>query len=405
MRWVVGALAVFLLFFVWVPLLRAAPPEAREALVWVSNVWDGTVYRTTFDPPAARTLYGLTGQPLVLRLTRTLVYYWPLTRRYEADWLTRDETVTGILEVRQGSTRVATLRLTDYVIQSPAGDFNAQTILYTGTAARDKFAEYQEEQDRYREAVAAYSAARGPAAGGSAPTPPEPPALATTNVTPGFIVDLPVGRYTVRLLAPDGADVPTSERELVIFAPRRRGVAYQVIPEERWTAPEVSLTSTDTIYTSGAQTVFVVPYSAIEVPVREYTGLRDPQDHSGWRGGWRWVLAAPLKGQAMRVHSRDHAPSVPYRLYEVAQMAGPMLGYRVEEARPGRTPSFGGYRLALKPGFGQAQITLGDDASSLRQIRQLATDGGLLGLRMTAILVAAFGIGSAVRRRSRLPGD
>jgi hypothetical protein len=404
MRWAVSAL-VFLLLFVWVPSLQAAPPEEREALVWVSNVWDGNVYRTTFDPPMARTLYSLKGQPVVLRLTRTFIYYWPLTRRYEADWLTRDETITGDLEVWQGSKRVATLRLTEYVIQSPAGDFGAQTILYAGAAARQKFAEYQAEQDRYREAVAAYSTTRGQAAGGPTLAPPQPPTRATTNLTPGFILDLPVGRYTVRLIAPNRVEVPTSERELVVFAPRRHGVAYQVIPEERWTVPEVSFTNLDAIYTSGAQTIYLAPYRAIEVPVREYSGLRDPQDRSGWRSGWRWVLAEPLKDQPFRVRGRDRVSSVPYRLYEVAQESGPRLGYRVVDTRPGQTPSFGGYRLALTPGFGQAQITLGDDPSSLREIRQFPTDGNPWGLRMVAILVAAFGVGSAVWRRFRLPGD
>jgi hypothetical protein len=404
MKWVLITL-LLLLSVLWVPSLRAAAPEEREALVWVSNVWDGNVYRTTFDPPVAGTLYCLAGQPMVLRLTRTLVYYWPLTRRYEADWLTRDETVAGILEVWQRSSRLATLRQEEYVIQSPAGNFDAQTILYTGAAARRKFAEYQAGQDQYRAALAVVSATQGKQpAGQSVLAPPQPPPLATTNLTRGFVLNLPVGTYTLRLIAPSGTVVPSSERELVVFAPRRRGVSYQVIPEARWTAPELSPTDLHVIYTSGAQTIYLAPYRAIEVPVREYSGLRDPQDRSGWRGGWRWVLTQPLRDQPLRIRGRHDVSQVPYRLYEVVQLPGPSLGYRVVEARQGKGPSFGGYRLALGPGFGQTQIILGDDLESARQIRQIPTERNPWGLRGAAVALATLGVVSTLWRRFRLPG-
>ncbi len=36
----------------------------------------------------------------------------------------------------------------------------------------------------------------------------------------------------------DGTIVAGSQRELVVFAPRRVAVGYNVLPETRWTTPE-----------------------------------------------------------------------------------------------------------------------------------------------------------------------
>lgn len=65
------------------------------------------------------------------------------------------------------------------------------------------------------------------------PQQPEPIGVFSNGINPGMPIALPGRDVPLRLRGPDGAVVPSSERTLVVFAPRRTAIGYKVVPATR----------------------------------------------------------------------------------------------------------------------------------------------------------------------------
>lgn len=76
----------------------AAPPKKRE-IVYSLNVWDGKDYAAPFYPASLDTIYVMADFENVYSVKETLVYYWPITREYMADWDGLNKDVGETLEV------------------------------------------------------------------------------------------------------------------------------------------------------------------------------------------------------------------------------------------------------------------------------------------------------------------
>lgn len=375
------------------PALAAVEPNPTNAIVWAINAWDGRVYQTTWAPPSSKQLYLMAGQPATLRLTSTEIYYWPLDRAYRANWLLRDETVAGTLEVWQGPRLVQTLEPEPFVIQSPSGDLNNETLLYHGAAATDRFNAYLGELNRYSEALRAHDEALSKLTPNQQPpAQPAPPLTASTNPATGYTIDLPVGDYVLKVKAPNGGYIADAERDLTLFGARREGTGYQVLPEERWTEPEIAASPADVIYATGGATLYLVPFHASELPDQAYTRMLNPQSPAGQSGKWRWVLTKPIANPPPVLTAEGHAlTALPY---QVEQLPGATLGYRVLQAPSPAEAHFVGYRVHLPAEFGQLSLTLPSDPTATREIHQVRSepfpwlvDGAVLALCLGA---AAF---------------
>lgn len=413
-----------------VPTLYAQTPEKRAGMAYAGWVFDGSGYRQLFSPEQAPTLYLLAGQPSAVHAHRTLLYYWALTNRYMADWEGMDESLTGTLEVLQAGRVVIRVEPTPVSLVLPNGTSSASAaMLTTGEEAGQQYFRYGalmdaywKELNEYADESAAYEAQmqeamRQVGAGEknvAVPTPPaEPsqPTLLVTEPVSAFVLNLQEGRYTLEVRDADGHVTPGSERAVVVFGPRRQGLSYTVIPEDKWTQPQQSFTSNDALYLADGAVFYLQPRVAQEYNEAFYRKLKDPQDEQGREDRWIWVQQSLVSDSFVEVH-RPGRPDVHIVMqpYWVVQEAGAALGYRIldddPEGESGGMPTFRAHRMEVQPGDPLAGIWLRDSqgqavASSERQVRSVEERWrGWLYLPAVVPLAAAIGL-SARRRATR----
>jgi hypothetical protein len=423
------ALLLLVISSVLAPGALAQAPEKSPGMAYAGWVFDGLGYREVFAPQQAPTLYLLAGQPSALHAHETLLYYWALTRRYMADWQAMDEPLAGVLEISQAGHVVASLDPVPVSLVRPNGASSASpATLATGQEAEQQYARYNDlmaaywqAMDEYADASAAYEAQMAEAmrqvgAGEknvAVPTPPtEPgqPALLVTEPALAFVLSLPEGRYSLQLRAAGGAVVPGSEREVVVFGPRRQGLSYTVIPESQWTQPQQSLTPDDDLYLAGGAAFYLQPRVAQEYNDAFYRRLKDPQDDQGRHDQWTWVQQG-LASDSLVLVRRPGEPDerIAVQPYWVVQEPGAALGYRILDYDPEGgsqgTPTFRACRLQVEPGAPLVSISLQDSqgqvvAGSERQVRSLAEQRRVW-LYLPALIPLAAAVGLGARRRAR----
>jgi hypothetical protein len=367
-----------------IPALAQAPERERR-FVYGINLFDGIQYATGFVPPSVDTVYVLADQLGVLDPKLTEVYFWPVTNDYRADFTSLNELVDGRLEIVRGGQVLQTVDLTEYVVQLDQTGALGPGQIALGTDARagwDRFqaekAAYVQRLHDYADAQAAYQqeldALPASAAPGVAVTPPDPPAepapftLYSTDIGRGFPIQLSAGEYTIRVRSADGKIVEDSEKRLVAFGPRRPGVGFQVVPQERWTFPEPADDPADVIYTVAGGVVYLQAFTAQELNAEAYARLKNPQDLAATPNRWQWVHVGPLT-QAATLIVRDGAGEKRLNVedFAVEQVPGAALGYRVvpfaqrgDDPRPRRKPDLTAYRVESPPGRATLSLRLLD---------------------------------------------
>lgn len=409
------------------PAGAQAPPKERQ-FVYGVNAFDGKGFAGTFYPRHVKTMYLMADVPNVVAPRYTLVYFWPITNEYRADWDGLNEAVQGVLEVLQGDRVVQQLEQTRYVIQYPDG-LDGPPLLYVGQEAEARYARFQEERRAYRDRLEAYTQARlayqealqqamrdreqGKAV--TLPSPPEEPEPFTffsTPVNDGFVLSLPAGVYRIRVRLPDGTILPESQRQLVVFSHRRQGIGYTVIPQSRWTTPEQADDPARVIYARPGTVMYLQPFVAREYNELYFTRLSSPQSTAGSEDRWVWSYLAPHEGGSLEVRAGGgEAVRVERRPYRVRQLPGPALGYEVLEYDPDnpemgtRSPDFWGYPVHVEPGRKTYTIRLVDEAGeevpgSARQVRVLFTANGWA-LFLVPLIPLTFGISVIAWRREQ----
>ena len=298
------------------------------------------------------------------------MYYWPITNDYRASWNVLNEVVEGELEIMRGLQVVETVEQTTYTIHFRTGrGSESKPDLYIGADAERANAQFEADQLAYREALLAYEQARlawldaareaqnqGVAPGDILPAPLEPSPLNyySTGLNQGFAIKLEPGNYRIRTRALDGTIVPNSERRLVVFAPRRTAIGYEVVPEQRWTFPEESNDLEGAILGEANTVVYLKPFITREYPALAYARLQDPQDASvAQTGEWTWIAGEPIEDATLEQVSGERVlAQIPLQGYTVIQTPGGDYGYEILEY-DSRTPEitprvdFVGYRLPL----------------------------------------------------------
>lgn len=392
----VKLLLVMTLFLLVVVPAQAQEPDKTEAFVYGGQLFNGLGYISAFYPPSVDTIHLLADQQNILSPRRTLVYFWPLANAYKADWPSMNQVVGGNLEILDGNEVVVSVPQEGYVIQWPQGPNGPQGI-YTGTEAESHYQAFVAVQKAYQEAIWAHNDAmqqyyeaikRAQEAREQGqqvelpdePQEPEPPKIYSTPVGQGSVVNLPTGQYTVRVRGDDGSIVPGSEKKLVVFGPRRQGLGYEIVPQEKWTRPERTDDPGDVIYARQGAVLYLQPYVEEEYNDLYYTRLEDPQSGSGRKDRWTWVhvrsfeeagnLILDFGGQAVEVLAK------PYR---VEQLPGSALGYKVvgyDPATEKRPPDFVAYQLFVDANHASYSLQLRDTDGkavfgSQRQVRRV----------------------------------
>lgn len=357
------------------PAAQAQIPARERQLVYGVNAFTWTGYAGSLSARRSHTIYLIAGHPSIVSAQETLVYYWPITGEYRADWSALNADVAGTLEVLNAGRALTTLRRQPYVIQQPHGSAGP-SALYTGGEAERRYHAFVEARSRYRDALARYHEARGRYLAAldnavtarrrgervSLPSPPNEPEafqMFSTDVHSGFVINLPAGQYTIRMLAPDGQTVAGSQRALVIFTHRRESAGFTIVPQSRWTVPERADEPASTIYVRRDQVLYVQPFVAREYDDLAYARLSNPQSREGRPDGRRWEYIRPLSGGQLHVTGVSDAATITGRPYRVEQSSGEALGYKVVEPRSGEAADFTAFRVPIR---GPMRIVLLDDA-------------------------------------------
>ena len=387
------------------PEVAAQATETQRSFVYGINAAVPGSYVGTFAPNSDA-IYLLAGEISVISPRITDIYFWPITNEYRADWRAYNELVPGTLEVLRGSTLASELAPTDYTIHFRQSGEETSAELFLGQAAADAEAEFRARQQSFQEASRAYNDAerawmqaadeanRKRAAGEEAelappPEPPDPIGVFSNGLNQGMPIELQPGSYRVRLRSPEGTIVPGSERDLVVFAARRTGVGYSVVPESRWTTPLTSSAPSDVIFGSAGTNLYLEPRMTREYPARSWALLQNPQ-RDGASGGWEWVSGERITEGTLEVE-RAGQPAAEQSLtaYQVRQIPGTQLGYEVAPfdaaAADGDLPAFEAFPLRLE--------SAGDEY----QVRLVAPDGAVMAGSERQVSAA----GSTPRRASR----
>jgi hypothetical protein len=406
--------------------VSAQTPDREEAFVWATTVFSGVKYESTFYPPEADTLYLLAGHDHVIAPRQTLIYYWPITNRILADWLAKNDVVEGQLVIQNSRGDTQTLDITDYVIQFNSDAPDLTLALYAGEKAHTQYAQFDEARREFANALhanyqlqleyqnALTAAAQAATKGETVETPEEPPQLPpfnwySTDIKRAFVVNLPAGDYEIYLRLPDGREQPSSRKKLRVFAPRRQGVGYTIVPQAKWTVPEESNDPQNVIYALPDVTLYLQPFQEFEANQLEYARFIDAQTE-GVRGDrFTWVHTYPYSDARLQLLKDGKViEEVPQQDYFVRQLPGASLGYEVELYDPesDRSPSFSGYAIHVNEGLSRYQVRLVDEngqpvPGSVREIRLLSQPDQriLLGLSMLPLLM---GLGVVFWRRSQL---
>jgi hypothetical protein len=419
---------LILSFLLSIPaLVFAQAPEQTEAFVYGINAAIPGAVIGTFAPPIVGEIYLMADDTSILSPRRTRVYYWPITNEYRAAWSQLNEQVDGVLEVLQGGQLVATYEQMPYTIHFSAGEGAAKPQLFIGDEAFKANDRFLADQMAYRQATEDYQvareewleAARQAQARGEdstdlppSPIAPKPFNTFSTGLNSGYPVDLEEGTYQIQTRLEDGTILQESKRDLVVFAPRRTAVGYEVIPEARWTFPEELNDLSDAILGEDDTVLYLKPHIVREYPAIAYERLQDPQSASdASRSEWTWVSGETLdEGILEIVQNGEVEGRIPLESYFVKQVPGKEFGYEIlpyDPNNPDLTPrvDFTGYRVKLsadQPAYEVRLRSLDDELllGSDREVR-VVQPVSLPALLLISSLPLAFGAVLILWRRRR----
>jgi hypothetical protein len=270
------------------------------------------------------------------------------------------------------------LELTEYVVQIDPAAGLAGGKVFLAADAQARWSYFQSERAAYVDRLHAHTeamlehnrrldalrAASAPGATIALEPPPEPApfSLYSTDVGRGFAVQLPPGEYTIRLREPGGQIVADSEKRLIVFGPRREGVGYEVIPQERWTFPEQAHEPAEVLYTAPGGVVYLRAFASQEVNAEARARLRNPQDLAAASNRWQWDNIGPLGPGTLLVQDGAREQRLQVADFTVEQAPGGVLGYRVVPFVPNaaRSPDITGYRVEAPAGRGTLRLRLID---------------------------------------------
>ena len=435
-----------IVFFVLVTILVggsvawAQAPLFREQLVYSLTSFNGSGFSSSFCPQSEDTLYFITGNNSVVNPRKTIVYYWPITRRYMAGFNTLNEEVPGKLEIWQGGKLITTLEKQKYALYYPEGYWSEKAIIYLDEEAQERYDEYKTAMDEFNKKLQEYYQAmdyyqqqlnnfleevrRRREAGETGPLDitipkqPQPPEFVKFYVTEpaeGFILNLPVGNYEIKVRMEDETIFEGSEKKLVVFTSRRReGVGYEIIPGNRWTKKENCDDPSWIIHAVGKNELYFNPFYQEEYNELYYNKLQDPQN-TGRIESWKWVHVEPVdNAQVLLGRGEEILQTVDKAPYFVKQVPGPELGYEIipyddQLKMSGYQPTFESYKVTLGEDLPETDYQISTISKetgehipkSERTIRFLKKENGvyLYGVAFLPLIVGAIVI---ISRSSRV---
>ena len=404
------------------PMTAGGVGQKERHFVFDITAYTAATYVDAFCPPSEGTIYIIADKPSVFAPLETMVYYWPITKEYKADWAGLNQPVQGTLEIVENEGKgTQGVSLVDHALEySISGDGErGMATLHLGSVASQRRAEferawsaYPDESARYQTAMQDYAAKlrAGQATPENEPKAPEPFSFMVSPVRLGYVVNLPAGNYRIRVRTADGKVVPESEKKLVVFASRREGIGYVALPEAKWTTPLVSDDPDDQLYAPDGTILYLQPFREQEFNELYFSKLVNPQSYLGSPDRWVWVHTEPLNDGKVVTLSKDRTTAnVERKDYYVRQTFDSGLGYEVlewsEETLPGRTPTFSGYRIAFRSRQGLQRFSFVDTEGhnlegSVRHTKSVDANNQFLPF-LPALIPLVFAVGLVAEARQR----
>jgi hypothetical protein len=336
-------------------------PVRVEQLIYSIEAFNGGDYSATFALQTADTIFLVAGADNLLSVRKTLVYWWSITSQWKTDTDTLNVPFDGTLEITGPGAKVQRIALRKLTYFSTVSDNGEQWhILFDADADRE-VQRAQRQSDDYFAAVTAYQKATAQydarvqeigdrvaalkAAGKDAaaaaaelealarPLAPVQSSMYGTAPEPAqswFVVNLPAGTYTMRMLDADGNVVEGSDKRLVVFSWRRTGgIGYEVIPSDKWTRPEESKTPSSVLSVNGSANLYVRPFTENEANDLFYEKMTSNQA-PGNASLFKWVRKADVSG-AVLIAARPGGTPAPLgeQAFIVKQAPGSTLGYTI----------------------------------------------------------------------------
>ncbi|HEV8632928.1 MAG TPA: hypothetical protein VG370_01610 [Chloroflexota bacterium] len=380
-------LALLVLVLALVPSVASAQaPDKERRFVYGLNAFNGIDFSTGFAPPTVDAIYVLADRESALDPKMTDVYFWPITNEYRGDFAAVNEVVPGTLEITRDGGVVANEPLVEYVLQFDRANQMAGGRIFFGEEARARHAGFGRARETYvaklhkhSEATARYlegvEEIRRRTEAGETIVPEDPPRLPapftlySTELLRGFRIMLGPGEYRIRVRDEAGAVVPDSEKRLVAIAPRRQGIGYKVVPQEKWTVPEQANDPSDSVYTVPDGVVYLKPYVTAEFNALEYARLQNPQDLEATANRWTWVQIAPIEGTTLSVRRGPQEQRLGLEGFTIEQLPGAALGYNMLPFEPDpkaagtseeRRPDLVAFRVGAPSGRATLSLTMLD---------------------------------------------
>jgi len=418
-------------------------PVREEQFIYSILAFNGKDYSGTFIQKTSDTLYLLADVDNFITARNVFVYFWPITQDWKSDTSVLNVPFQGTLELRAARKRepqkVASTRYTYYNVR---GEYELNWQVAKGEEADAAWKKYSDLMDAYYQSVQKYYQERAiyeamlneltiritklreqgkdvsKLVEGlqkmSAPKEPEYPkdyVVPPRPVEEAFILNLPVGQYSIRFYDPDGAIMEGSERKVVVFQKRRsEGTGLEVIPGDKWTRPVESTTPSSVLYVDGSTQLYVRPFFEQEFNDLYYERMQR-NDAKGNPSVMKWVRIQQVP-QA-RIEARlagGRVQVVEEKPYYVEQVKGAALGYKIvpydpEGAHKDREPSLRAFQIPLDKDTSRVSLRILDKngvplAGGERQIRVLRPSAaGFAALILALLPLAAMAVALSLRAR------
>ncbi len=150
-----------------------------------------------------------------------------------------------------------------------------------------------------------------------------------------FILNLDPGTYSIRLVNPDGTVMEGSEKTVIVHdRSRTNGIGFEVIPSDRWTRPESSVTPSSVLYVDGSADLYLRPFFEEEFNDLAY----EKTLNNAARGNpniAKWVRIQQVPHATIEVDRPGSGRSVlTEQPYFVEQAKGSSLGYTIQPYDP-----------------------------------------------------------------------
>jgi len=327
-------------------------PKVERQIVFGVSPFDGVKYLSSFLPESKEEMFLTANTDNTVTVLLSDVYYWPITAEYRADFQGVHVPLEGKLSVFRGKDLYRELEQVEYIYVYPRGAAGEASRLFTGEEMIRFIGEVKESyEERIANPNKTWATFQGPFR--------------------GFIINLPEGKYRLVFSVENEGQAFTIEKKLRVFSPLGYGIAYQIIPDEKWTVSSDSETTQQRIYLKSETVIYLKLFPTLLYSKADYERMAAPHRPSsglGLENTSLWVheeisleeegrnsLIVEAAGQSSLIRSRD---------FLVRQTEGSALGYLILEHDPAlfpdTRPTFSAYCIsAPPPGVGVTLKTSG----------------------------------------------